>query len=88
MSPSTYSQNRCQSDHTVLNDAQMTFPSEEHFNPPMARMGIDQQRQECDYGKGIEEQSVKPVAVPQSALNKIRNRYGYQSAMNNAVASP
>jgi hypothetical protein len=34
MSRSSYSQNRCQYDQTVLKDTDITFPGEEHFSPP------------------------------------------------------
>jgi hypothetical protein len=81
-------QNRCQSDQTVLKDAHITFPREEKFNLPLDRIRIHQQRDEGTHGKGIEEQTVKPIFVPQSALKKIRDRYGYQSAMNDAVGNP
>jgi hypothetical protein len=66
----------------------MPFPCEEQFSPPMTRMRIDKQRYEGAHGKDIEIQAIKPISVPQSASKKIRNRYGYQDAMNNAVGNP
>jgi hypothetical protein len=81
-------QNRCQSDQTVLKDAHITFPREEKFNLPLDRVRIHQQRDEGAHGKGIEKQTVKPIFVPQSALKKIRDRDGYQGAMNDAVGNP
>jgi hypothetical protein len=51
-------------------------------------MRIDKQRYEGGHGKNIEKQAIKPISVPQSALKKIRNRYGYQGAMSNAVGNP
>jgi hypothetical protein len=81
-------QNRTQSRQAVLNDSHITVPREEWFGLPTRRMRIHKQRYERSHGKDIEKQPIKPISIPQSALKKIRNRYGYQGAMDNAVGNP
>jgi hypothetical protein len=81
-------QNCRQSDQTILNDPQMAFPCEEQFSLPTSRIRIHEQRHEGAHGKDIEKQPIKPVPVPQGALKKIRDRDGYEGAMDDAVANP
>jgi hypothetical protein len=63
MARSGQQQNRPKSDHTVLNDAHITFPCEQQFSPPTGRMRIDKQRDDGPHGKGIEKQPVKPILI-------------------------
>jgi hypothetical protein len=88
MARASHYQNGCQSDQTVLKDAHITFPREEKFSLPLDRVRIHQQQDEGAQGKEIEKQTAKPIFLPQSALKRIRDRHGYQGAMNDAVGNP
>jgi hypothetical protein len=51
-------------------------------------MRIHKQGDEGGYGKDIEKQPIKSIFVSEKTLEEIRNGYGNQSAMNNAVGNP
>jgi hypothetical protein len=51
-------------------------------------MRIPKQGDEGGYGKGIEKKPVESIFVSEKALQEIRNGYGNQGAMSNAVDDP
>jgi len=81
-------ENRPKNNHAVLDGANRILPGEENLAPPIVRIRIPKQGDEGGYGKDIEKQPIESIFVSERTLEEIRNCYGNQGTMNNAVGNP